>query len=79
MKTIRFENDIDMYEYLDQKLISGSKITKTVGLSVILDDNLLLEVDSNIIKKELLFPDYNDTFLNVIKKIKDYYNAKTDT
>ena len=79
MKTIRFENDIDMYEYLDQKLISGSKITKTVGLSVILDDNLLLEVDSNIIKKELLFPDYNDTFLNVIKEIKDYYNAKTDT
>ena len=78
MKTIKFNSDIDMYDYLDQKLMNGSKITKTLGLSVILDDELLLEIDSNIIKKEILYPDYNDTFLNVISNIKDYFNNKID-
>ena len=88
---VEFDLDVDMYNYLYDKLKEGYKITDSFNLCVEINKNDNYEllsrfdiehIDINIKdkikslyeKKEIEYPDYNDTLLGVISGIKNNFD-----
>lgn len=77
MRVISFNDEVQMYNALEEYLNLGYKPVGNIDLNPILEhgeDKIILKYSNQKIEaREILYPDFNDTFLNIIGSIRENY------
>ena len=74
-----FKDSKNYFNYIDNKLISGIKITKVNELEIFFSDGDIIELDDYIEKspKEYIIPNYkNESVINIISGIRKNYGYR---
>ena len=81
MEKSYFKDSKNFFNYIDNKLISGIKITKVNELEIFFSDGDIIELDDYIEKspKEYIIPNYrNESVINIISGIRKNYGFRAE-